>query len=78
LEFNIPFQHKYGYIRDEGVAGGYLKNMKYKKQRQLEPLLEHCSSTSQYRSWCQKQLSGNHTNVKQAGACCVSLAASRE
>jgi len=19
LEFNVPFQHKYGYIRDEGV-----------------------------------------------------------
>jgi len=20
LEFNVPFQHKHGYIRDEGVA----------------------------------------------------------
>jgi len=20
LEFNVPFQHKYGYIRDEGLA----------------------------------------------------------
>jgi len=21
LEFNVPFQHKYGYIRDEGEVG---------------------------------------------------------
>jgi len=21
LEFNVPFQHKYGYIRDDGAAG---------------------------------------------------------
>jgi len=21
LEFNVPFQHKYGYVRDEMVAG---------------------------------------------------------
>jgi len=23
LEFNVPFQHKYGYIRDECVVGVY-------------------------------------------------------
>jgi len=22
LEFKVPFQHKYGYIRDEGLLGG--------------------------------------------------------
>jgi len=22
LEFNVPFQYKYGYIRDDGIPGG--------------------------------------------------------
>ena len=22
VEFNVPFEHKYGYIRDEGISGG--------------------------------------------------------
>jgi len=24
LEFNVPFQHKHGYIRDEKGRGGYI------------------------------------------------------
>jgi len=25
LEFNVPFQHKYGYIRDEPIESGLLQ-----------------------------------------------------
>jgi len=33
LEFNVPFQHKYGYIRDDWVMGQYLRTRLRKETR---------------------------------------------
>jgi len=30
LEFNVPFQHKYGYIRDDNVMGNHVIYTAYK------------------------------------------------
>jgi len=41
LEFNVPFQHKYGYIRDEGSYVNLLHMIKAKKYMNLQKQLMH-------------------------------------
>jgi len=39
LEFNVPFQHKYGYIRDETVERKYLSLHGYYVRQATPPLV---------------------------------------
>jgi len=43
LEFNVPFQHKYGYIRDDGIVSGDMN---------APCTMRHCGCAVSIR-WCR-------------------------
>jgi len=46
LEFNVPFQHKYGYIRDEGRKGKGRRGMEGKEGMREEERVNHAGKTA--------------------------------
>jgi len=44
LEFNVPFQHKYGYIRDEALLGA-VDSLKSESEVAKKPVVAQCAKT---------------------------------